>query len=55
MNQPDDITTGPSGPALPSTALSRGIDRLLAFTGELASILWTVLVAVIVVQVIATG
>lgn len=44
---------GPSGLVLPSTALSRGIDRLLAFTGELASALWTVLVLVIVVQVIA--
>jgi TRAP-type mannitol/chloroaromatic compound transport system permease small subunit len=44
---------GPSGIALPTTALSLRIDRLLAMTGELASVLWTVLVAVIVVQVIA--
>ena len=44
---------GPSGLVLPTTALSRGIDRLLAFTGELASALWTVLVVVIVVQVVA--
>lgn len=44
---------GPSGLVLPTTALSRGIDRLLAFTGELASALWTVLVLVIVVQVVA--
>ncbi len=44
---------GPSGLALPTTALSRGIDRLLTWVGEVASVLWTVLVAVIVVQVIA--
>ncbi len=44
---------GPSGLALPTTALSRGIDRLLTLVGEIASVLWTVLVAVIVVQVIA--
>lgn len=46
-------TAGPSGLALPTTALSRSIDRLLALVGELASALWTVLVAVIVLQVIA--
>jgi TRAP-type mannitol/chloroaromatic compound transport system permease small subunit len=39
--------------ALPTTALSRGIDRLLSLAGEVASVLWTVLVAVIVIQVIA--
>lgn len=44
---------GPSGLALPTTALSRGIDRLLTLVGEIASVLWTVLVAVIVVQVVA--
>jgi len=44
---------GPSGLALPTTALSRVIDRLLTFVGEVASALWTVLVAVIIVQVIA--
>jgi TRAP-type mannitol/chloroaromatic compound transport system permease small subunit len=44
---------GPSGLVLPTTALSRGIDRLLTLVGEFASALWTVLVAVIVVQVIA--
>lgn len=46
-------TAGPSGLALPVTALSRSIDRLLTLVGELASGLWTVLVAVIVLQVIA--
>ena len=44
---------GPSGIALPTTALSRGIDRLITGVGELASALWTVLVLVIVVQVVA--
>lgn len=46
-------TAGPSGLALPVTALSRGIDRLLTLVGEFASVLWTVLVAIIVLQVIA--
>ncbi len=46
-------TAGPSGLALPVTALSRGIDRLLTLTGEFASVLWTVLIAIIVLQVIA--
>lgn len=46
-------TAGPSGLALPSTALSRRIDRLLTLTGEIASMLWTVLVVIIVLQVIA--
>jgi len=46
-------TAGPSGLALPTTALSRAIDRLLTLVGEFASALWTVLVAVIVLQVIA--
>jgi TRAP-type mannitol/chloroaromatic compound transport system permease small subunit len=49
----DAAHAGPSGLALPVTAVSRAIDRLLAMTGEIASALWTVLVAVIVVQVVA--
>ncbi len=44
---------GPSGIALPTTAFSRGADRVIGWFGEIASVLWTVLVAVIVVQVIA--
>ena len=52
-NSSDGVVAGPSGLALPSTALSRAIDRVLAFSGELASALWTVLVLVIVLQVIA--
>ena len=44
---------GPSGIALPETAFSRGVHRLIAGFGEIGSALWTVLVAVIVVQVVA--
>ena len=53
MSSQEQIKAGPSGLALPTTAVSRGIDRLLAFTGEIASVLWVALVAVIVVQVVA--
>jgi len=49
----DPTNPGASGIALPTTALSRGIDRLIGWVGELASALWTVLVLVILVQVIA--
>ncbi len=44
---------GPSGIALPTTAFSRGADRVIAWFGEIASMLWTVLMLVIVVQVVA--
>lgn len=44
---------GPSGIALPTTGFSRGADRVIGWFGEIASGLWAVLVAVIVVQVIA--
>lgn len=44
---------GPSGIALPTTAFSRTVDNVIGWFGELASALWTVLVAVIVVQVVA--
>jgi TRAP-type mannitol/chloroaromatic compound transport system permease small subunit len=44
---------GPSGIALPTTAFSRAADRVITGFGEAASVLWTVLVAVIVVQVVA--
>jgi TRAP-type mannitol/chloroaromatic compound transport system permease small subunit len=42
---------GPSGIPLPATAFSRGVERLLNWVGEAASLLWTILVLVIVVQV----
>lgn len=45
--------TGASGIALPTTALSRAIDRGIGWVGELASVLWTLLVLVILVQVVA--
>jgi len=44
---------GPSGIALPVTAFSRTVDRVIGWVGEVASALWLVLVAVIVVQVVA--
>ncbi len=44
---------GPSGLALPTTGFSSGADRVIGWFGEIASALWAVLVAVIVVQVIA--
>ena len=38
---------------LPETALSRTIDRFVCWVGEFASLLWTALMLVIVVQVVA--
>lgn len=49
----DPSKAGASGIALPTTALSRGIDRLIGWVGEFASALWTLLVLVILVQVVA--
>jgi len=45
--------TGPSGIWLPTTAFSRGADRVVTWFGELASSLWLILVLVIVAQVVA--
>lgn len=45
-------TAGPSGIVLPVTAFSRHTDRLIGWFGEIASMLWTVLVLVIVFQVV---
>ena len=45
-------TAGPSGIVLPVTAFSRHADRLIGWFGEIASLLWTVLVLVIVFQVV---
>lgn len=44
---------GPSGIYLPTTAFSRVADRIITAFGEFASSLWTILVLVIVVQVVA--
>jgi len=49
---PDVPVAGPSGIALPITGFSRAVDRLIGWFGEFASVLWTVLVAVIVLQVL---
>lgn len=48
----DGPAAGPSGIALPVTAFSRTVDRLIGGVGEFASLLWTVLMLVIVVQVV---
>ena len=49
----DAPQAGPSGMALPTTAFSRGVDRVIGWCGEIASSLWTILVLVIVLQVLA--
>ncbi|MGB6101122.1 MAG: TRAP transporter small permease subunit [Comamonas sp.] len=49
---PEPPVAGPSGIALPVTGFSRAVDRLIGWIGEFASVLWTVLVAVIVLQVL---
>lgn len=49
---PDGLVAGPSGIALPTTAFSRAVDRLIHWFGEFASLLWTVLVLTIVLQVV---
>jgi TRAP-type mannitol/chloroaromatic compound transport system permease small subunit len=46
------LEAGPSGIALPTTAFSRAVDRLVGWVGEGASTLWTILVLVIVFQVV---
>jgi len=48
----DGPVAGPSGIALPVTAFSRAVDRLIGWFGEFASALWTVLMLVIVFQVV---
>jgi len=44
--------TGPSGLHLPTTALSKALDSIIGFFGEIASWLWTVLMLLIVFQVV---
>ena len=48
----DEPEVGLSGLALPTTSFSRVIDRVIRWFGEFASILWTVLVMTIVLQVV---
>lgn len=52
MNSQDGPVAGHSGIALPATAFSRAIDRLIQGVGEFSSLLWTVLVGTIVLQVL---
>lgn len=52
MTSGDPAQAGPSGLVLPSTSLSRAIDRLLTWIGEAASWLWTILMLVIIAQVV---
>jgi TRAP-type mannitol/chloroaromatic compound transport system permease small subunit len=53
MTSTSHPVAGPSGITLPVTAFSRTADRIIAWFGEIASALWTVLVLVIVLQVVA--
>lgn len=48
----EGLVPGPSGIPLPTTAFSRMVDRIIGWFGEAASVLWTVLVLVIVLQVL---
>ncbi|WP_296493448.1 TRAP transporter small permease subunit [Rhodoferax sp.] len=48
----DEPEVGLSGLALPTTVFSRAIDRVISWFGEFASVLWTILVMTIVLQVV---
>ncbi len=52
VHGPDGLVAGPSGIALPTTSFSRAVDRLIGWFGEFASLLWTILVMTIVLQVV---
>lgn len=51
LHEVEELIAGHSGIALPVTAFSRAVDRVIEWVGEGASILWTILVLVIVFQV----
>lgn len=51
LHDAEELIAGHSGIGLPSTAFSRAVDRVIAWVGEGASMLWTILVLVIVFQV----
>ena len=51
LHEVEELIAGHSGIALPATAFSRAVDRVIEWVGEGASILWTILVLVIVFQV----
>jgi TRAP-type mannitol/chloroaromatic compound transport system permease small subunit len=48
----DGPRAGPSGLHLPETKLSRALDRVITFFGEISSWLWTILMLLIVYQVV---
>lgn len=48
----DGAVVGLSGLALPTTGFSRAVDRVIRWSGEFASALWTILVMTIVLQVV---
>jgi len=52
VHGPDGLVAGPSGIALPTTSFSRAVDRLIGWFGEFSSLLWTILVMTIVLQVV---
>jgi TRAP-type mannitol/chloroaromatic compound transport system permease small subunit len=49
---PDGPPAGPSGLHLPTTRLSRAIDRALVWIGESSSWIWTILMLLIIYQVV---
>jgi TRAP-type mannitol/chloroaromatic compound transport system permease small subunit len=51
LHDAEELIAGSSGIGLPVTAFSRAVDRMIGWVGEGASMLWTILVLVIVVQV----
>ena len=52
VHSADDLVAGQYGIALPTTAFSRAVDRVIGWFGEIASVLWTILILVIVFQVL---
>ncbi len=49
---PDGPRAGPSGIALPTTPLSRAIDKVIVAIGEASSWIWTILMLLIIYQVV---
>ncbi len=52
-NTNEKTEASPSGLTLPTTAFSRAVDKLIGWVGEVASVMWPLLVLVIVIQVVA--
>lgn len=51
LKAPGGPIAGPSGIALPETALSRVFDRIIIFIGEGSSWIWTILMLLVIYQV----